>query len=81
MYLMRSVLIGAGILLIMLGFVLIFAGLMSTGSEGVQGGGVIMVGPIPIIFGSNRRMAILAAALAVALMVLWFAFFLFNLKR
>jgi len=36
----------------------------------VNGGGVIFIGPIPIIFGSDKRFAIIAILLAIVLMLL-----------
>ena len=36
----------------------------------VKGGGVIMIGPIPIIFGSDKESAKTAAILAIILMLL-----------
>lgn len=60
-----------GIVLIFTGFLLVFIGtLMSAIGGDVEGGGVIMIGPIPIVFGTGRG-ATLAALLAVVLMVLW----------
>lgn len=38
----------------------------------VKGGGVIMIGPIPIIFGSSPRWAVAAMLLAMALLILGF---------
>jgi len=40
------------------------------GRGGVQGGGVVMIGPIPIIFGSDAKWASVAIALAIVLVVL-----------
>jgi len=37
----------------------------------VEGGAVIMIGPIPLVIGSDRRMALLAMVLALALMAMW----------
>ncbi|MEB3846404.1 MAG: DUF131 domain-containing protein [Desulfurococcales archaeon] len=68
-----SALISAGILLVFIGFFLILAGVLlaSTGGEGrVEGGGVIIIGPIPIIFGSSSRAALAAAIIGALLMVL-----------
>jgi len=71
------VLVGAGILLVLIGFALIFLGVLGAavggggGGKGrVEGGGVIMIGPIPIIFGTSSKMAVIAAVLAVVLIVL-----------
>ncbi len=61
----------AGIALIFLGAILLTIGILkasiTTGGE-VKGGGVVMIGPIPIIFGTEPKYAILAAILALALM-------------
>lgn len=79
-----------GFLLVFIGILVIFAGIVSmayqtwkTGGEcvekpetGVRGGGVIMIGPIPIIFGSDvtalRPIMILAIVLMVIAVILFF---------
>ena len=68
--------IGIGIILV--GFlVVLLATVMSRGSseEGerqteVRGGGIIMIGPIPIIFGSDAKWASAAVVLAIVLIVI-----------
>jgi uncharacterized protein (TIGR00304 family) len=40
----------------------------------VSSGGVIFIGPIPIIFGSDKRFAIIAILLAIVLMLLALAY-------
>lgn len=40
----------------------------------LEGGGVIFIGPIPIIFGSDKRFAIIAILLAIVLMLLVLAY-------
>ena len=40
------------------------------GRAEVKGGGVIMIGPIPIIFGTDKKWTVLAMALAIVLIVL-----------
>jgi uncharacterized protein (TIGR00304 family) len=58
---MREELIGAGVLLVLIGILLIFAGMLSfavRGGEGkaeVRGGGVVLIGPFPIVFGSDAQ--------------------------
>ncbi|NOZ58521.1 MAG: DUF131 domain-containing protein [Euryarchaeota archaeon] len=58
---MREELIGAGMLLVLIGMLLIFAGMLSfavRGGEGkaeVKGGGVVLIGPFPIVFGSDAQ--------------------------
>lgn len=69
-------LVAAGLALVLLGFVVMFLGLMAGVIGGavkqgkVEGGGVILIGPIPIIFGTSGRMAVLAGIIALALIVL-----------
>lgn len=68
-----GLLITTGIGMILLGFLLVFIGTLisALGGEGeVEGGGVVMIGPIPIIFGTGRG-ASMATLLAIVLMVLW----------
>jgi uncharacterized protein (TIGR00304 family) len=67
-----------GIICVVAGFLLLFAS--STGVEdgetGAQpaserkSGGVLLIGPIPIIFGSDRKIALIAAAIALIVMAL-----------
>jgi len=69
-----STLILSGMALILVGFILVFIGILISAAHGeteVEGGGVIMIGPIPIVFGTNRNAATLAMVLAVILMGLW----------
>jgi uncharacterized protein (TIGR00304 family) len=70
-----EVLIASGIALVFIGFLLMFIGILvsAAGGEGeVEGGGIIMIGPIPIIFGTDRGV-VLVSILAIVLMVLWIA--------
>lgn len=66
-------LVTAGLLLMLAGFGVVAASMLSevrkAGGD-FKGGGVIMVGPIPIIFGSDAKWASVAIALAVALVLL-----------
>ena len=41
----------------------------------VRGGGVVLIGPIPIIFGSDRKFLIIAVILAIVLMLISFILF------
>ena len=52
--------------------VIIIAMLSEARTEGAQvrGGGVVMVGPIPIIFGSDMKWATVAIVLAIILVLL-----------
>ena len=44
-------------------------------------GGVVMIGPIPIVFGNNTRAATLAIVLTIFLMLLTFMLFFFPWVR
>ncbi len=46
----------------------------------VDFGGVVMIGPIPIVFGSDRKAAMLAMVLAILLMLLAMLTFAVYLK-
>ena len=66
-------LVQVGLLLVIAGFGILVASMFTRRSrEGgrVQGGGVVMVGPIPIIFGSDAKWASVAIVLAIVLIVL-----------
>lgn len=54
-------------ILILVGMILIFLGLISAGGK-VRGGGVILIGPIPIVFG-DARFAIYAMIFALILIL------------
>jgi len=41
----------------------------------VRGGGVVLIGPIPIIFGSDKKFLIIAVVLAIVLMIISFVLF------
>ena len=79
-----SFLIAAGIVLIILGFFLVAIGMMrsaresagledrgqETRDEKIKGGGVILIGPVPVVFGTDKRYALLLVILAIVLMLL-----------
>lgn len=64
-----------GIILVVLGFILTIVGMIvvmlgSMTKGKVKGGGVVMIGPIPLIFGTEGKWAFLAAVMALVLMLL-----------
>jgi uncharacterized protein (TIGR00304 family) len=75
-------LIFVGIGIIVVGFLVVFLATAISGrssEEGekrteVRGGGIIMIGPIPIIFGSDARWASAAIVLAIVLIVIVLVF-------
>jgi uncharacterized protein (TIGR00304 family) len=67
--------VSIGVILIVVGFGLaLIAALWSSSKDEskarVKVGGVVLIGPIPIIFGSNAKWASLAIVLAIILIVL-----------
>lgn len=77
----ETLLITLGIILIMLGlFLLVFwmitrsvqegAGSNSKENTNVKASGVIMIGPVPIVFGTDKRSALIAIILVIVLMLL-----------
>jgi uncharacterized protein (TIGR00304 family) len=78
-------LITAGVVVIILGILLLFLGsvlLSPSKDEGsgkdksqIRAGGVVMIGPIPIIFGTDKDSVILVVILAIILMVISYLLF------
>lgn len=64
----------AGLLLVIVGFAVVVISIFSrtdgTRAE-VKGGGVVMIGPIPIIFGTDAKWASVAIVLAVVLLLVY----------
>ena len=64
-----------GMAIILVGFLVVFLATVMSGrseEEGqarVKGGGIIMIGPIPIVFGSDAKWASVAMVLAIVLIV------------
>lgn len=83
-----------GFLLVCIGILVILAGIVSmayqawkTGGEsmekpeaGVRGGGVIMIGPVPIIFSTDVAALKLVMILAIVLMIIAAIFLFLPLK-
>jgi len=72
-----ATLLTIGALLIFLGFVIAVSAILLTilrqpkGRREIKGGGVIFIGPIPIIFGTDKKM--IGVALVSALIILLIA--------
>ena len=77
-------LVTLGVVVIVLGFLILFVTTLISarsrrrdGEEGgteLKGGGVVMIGPIPIIFGTDPKWTSIAIILAIILVVLSFIF-------
>ena len=84
--------IALGFLLVLIGILVILAGIVSMAYQtwktggmekpetGVRGGGVIMIGPIPIIFGTDVASLKLVMILAIVLMVIAAVLFFLPVK-
>ncbi len=70
---MKGELITLGFTIVLLGMLLIFAGMFAGAKESaeVKGGGVILIGPFPIAFGTDAESlkTVLLLALAIILVV------------
>ena len=58
-----------GTVLIFTGFLLILVGSLPQKTE-IKSGGVVLIGPIPLIFGTDKETAILVSILAIIIMLL-----------
>ena len=75
-----STMILAGFAVVILGVLMIFIGTALQSSSGsskteIHTGGVIMIGPIPIIFGNDRGLVVMGVIFAVVLMIIYFILF------
>ncbi|RLI74700.1 TIGR00304 family protein [Archaeoglobales archaeon] len=61
---------------IMIGIVLIFMGMsmLLISQSNVEYGGIVIIGPIPIVFGSSPDMAIFSIVIAAILLILAYTF-------
>ncbi len=60
-----------GISLILIGFALVFAGLVLS-ARSASFGGLIMIGPIPIAFGTSPGITMIAMVIGLLLMLVYF---------
>ncbi len=44
-----------GLLLVFIGFILIITGFLLTYKKGGRGGGIVLIGPIPIVWGTDKE--------------------------
>ena len=58
-----------GLALIFVGFILIIAGSLPQKTE-IKSGGVVLIGPVPLIFGTDKETVILVSLLAIVIMIL-----------
>lgn len=73
-----NTLIISGIIIIFIGIVIVFVGTAFQSSQKgaeVQTGGIIMIGPIPIIFGNDKSLIYVGMVFAIIVMILWYLIF------
>lgn len=68
-----------GIVLIFLGMLILMLSLWRDGEGRAEAGGVVIVGPVPIVFGTSQRVAATVMVLAIVLTVVVLLLFLFGL--
>ncbi len=68
-------LIVLGVVVLIVGFLLILVSALASGRSEVRGGGVVLVGPIPIVFGSDAQTAKWLIVLAMVLTILAFTLY------
>ena len=65
-----------GLLLIAMGFLAVLASVLQSAVQGCASyGGVILIGPIPIVAGSNPQMAVISMFMAAVLMIISYVLF------
>jgi len=70
-------LISTGFIIVLIGVVIIMSGIfLSTFNQGqdskIETAGVILIGPIPIIFGNSKSLIFISIAGALILMIVYF---------
>jgi uncharacterized protein (TIGR00304 family) len=78
-----SLLIIAGIIVVFVGIILIIIGSITQStskSTEVQSGGIILIGPIPIIFGNDKSLILTGVIFAIIIMVLYYILFYRSLS-
>ncbi|MGZ7050116.1 MAG: TIGR00304 family membrane protein [Methanobacterium sp.] len=73
-----SAIVIAGIIVVFVGVILIFIGSVyqsTSKTTEVHTGGIIMIGPIPIIFGNDKGLIITGVIFAIVIMVIYYILF------
>lgn len=79
-----QILFNVGFVLVIVGFAVTFIAalvLALTAAKGkgrVRGGGAVMIGPIPIIFGTDKESVKILLILSIVLIVLMLVFMMFS---
>ncbi|MGC8975729.1 MAG: TIGR00304 family membrane protein [Thermoprotei archaeon] len=77
-----EILLFSGLALIVGGFLLLFATSLRRSSEHkFEGGGVLIIGPIPIVFGTSQKISVILLVLAIALTLIALSTFILTSIR
>ncbi len=80
LYTLGLTLVIVGIIIVVIAIILLSICGAGRGKTNVKGAGVIMIGPIPIIFGTDKKsvktVLVLALILTIALIIAWIVFYL-----
>lgn len=71
------ILIPLGFAIIMVGVIILLGGILlqalaPNAKTEIKGGGVVMIGPIPVIFGTGRASVLITVILAIILMAMFY---------
>lgn len=73
-----------GLVLVLIGFVAIFVATIillfssANAEKKARGGGVIIVGPFPIVFGTDKKSVVVLLILSIALMAIVLLVYIFS---
>jgi uncharacterized protein (TIGR00304 family) len=72
-------LVSAGVVFVLVGIAVILASMFYSargkGRSEVKGAGVIMIGPVPIVFGTDAKWVSIAIVLAIVLLILGLTYY------
>ena len=67
-----------GVLLVMIGFLLIFLSMVRERKIEAEAGGIVLIGPIPIVFGTSERIVIFTLVLVIIILSILLIFRIFK---
>ena len=77
-----EILLFSGLVLIVGGISLLLAALLSQGgNRKLEGGGVLIIGPIPIVFGTSSKVSVILLILAITLTLIALTTFILTSIR
>lgn len=74
---MMDLTLALGVGLTVIGIILAVLAVASR-SRGIRGGGVLLIGPIPIVFGTDQQSVKLLIVLSIILMLIMFSLSIFS---